>query len=678
MFAVCLYCSTVLASGLNYHSGPFIHPGMAQNASDLEYMKNQIEKGAPQWKLSFQNLKDQTDTAFVPKAQAHISVGAYGVNNNGGTALSKSAAMAHNCALMWYITKDRNYANKAIEILNTWAKTLWDFDDNNAKLSIGLTCYSFLNAAEILRYSDSNWKESDIKQFEKFLLLVYYPVIEDFFTEANGNWDASMINAMLCIGVFTENQDIFNRAVQRFYIGPGNSGITRYIYPSGQVQETTRDWAHVQLGLGELAKAAAVAWTQGLDLYGAAGNRLAKGYEHCAKFMLGDHNMPVYGILSQRDAEKFRDVYESVEDHYTNEKHLTLPYVQTLIEKHMRSKPSIGFLTGRRKPSAHQAKPSSLDYIPLPAVRDIVGASIDAKEKKHRNAIVVLPGEPIQEALFQAASQGRMVLLKAGVHELKKTLYIPSDIEISGEGRATILHAVPELKGFALVNAEPDFKNIRIRELLIEGATNVIANNDPNHDRRTRSYMSASNRGGIRFSAEYSGQAGFVSLVKVTVQNCTQSGLVIKGAVEVSIDSCDISDNGSSVVPGPGLHHNLVLSRVEHCSVKNSRFDASPWGNGIDLSFIKEADVWNNEIARNMLAGLYCSQITKASIQGNLAEGNSYGIRFNVFQDRFQEIVLKNNRCWYNAEAGISSVKIPKNDLETNNIITHNHDEIKN
>jgi len=29
------------------------------------------------------------------------------------------------------------------------------------------------------------------------------------------------------------------------------------------------NWDHVQLGIGEFAKAAQVAWTQGLDLYGA-------------------------------------------------------------------------------------------------------------------------------------------------------------------------------------------------------------------------------------------------------------------------------------------------------------------------------------------------------------------------------------------------------------------------
>ena len=129
-------------------------------------------------------------------------------------------------------------------------------DGNNAKLNVGLFGQYYLNAAELLRCTDAGWRQEDVEQFERMLRTVYYPTIRDFFTEANGNWDASMICTMMCMGVFLEDHDMFNRAVERFYRGNGNGGITRYIYPGGQCQETTRDWDHVQLGLGELSRAA--------------------------------------------------------------------------------------------------------------------------------------------------------------------------------------------------------------------------------------------------------------------------------------------------------------------------------------------------------------------------------------------------------------------------------------
>ena len=566
-----LSLNAILATELKSHQGKFTHPGMAQSAADLEYMRQQVNKRVPQWKTSFENLRQQTDTSFVPKAQTHISVGPYGANDNGGAALSRSAEMAYNCALMWYLTSDGNYARKAIEIINSWSSSLWDFDDNNAKLLVGLSGHYFLNAAEILRYTNSGWKKHDAEQFESLMLLVYYPYIENFFTEANGNWDAAMINTMLCIGVFTDNQEIFNKALDRFYFGPGNSGITRYIYSSGQVQEATRDWAHVQLGIGELAKAAAVAWTQGIDLYQVADNRLAKGFEHAAKFLTGNYNIPVYGVISLREKDKIRDIYESIEDHYSYEKRIKLPYTNQLINKRTRSKSSTGFLTAKRSHNEGPLKWESLSYQSLPAVKSLVGATLEVRHS-HKKGIEVRPGESVQQAIDRVSGTDQWVILKAGIHQLDKPVFLKSNVKITGEGRETILHLSPNVQGYTLINKEADFRNIVIENLLIEGAVNVKANNDPNHDRRSRSYMSAASRGGISLMAETKGQAGSVRLKNVTVQNCTKNGVVIKGASNVEVIECDISDNGGSIVPGAGLNHNLVLSRLLNCSITSSRF----------------------------------------------------------------------------------------------------------
>ena len=242
------YSMTVLPrkySGSEFLTKTFVHPGMAQNNQDLDYMREMILKDTEPWKTAFENLKKATSLDFIPKPFTEISVGPYGANSIGGREFSQSAEAVYNHALMWYITRNKAYARKAIEILNAWSYVLRSFDANNAKLNVGLFGYYYLNAAEILKYTDSDWALKDVKQFTQMVLTVFYPTIKDFFTEANGNWDASMISTMMCIGVFTDNAEIFNRAVERFYRGEGNSGITRYIYPGGQCQESTRDWDHV-------------------------------------------------------------------------------------------------------------------------------------------------------------------------------------------------------------------------------------------------------------------------------------------------------------------------------------------------------------------------------------------------------------------------------------------------
>jgi hypothetical protein len=240
---------------------PFVHPGMMQDRQSLDAMKQRVLSGDAVWLTAFNNLKSEASLNFKPEPRAHISVGPYGANSSGGKEYGASAEMAYRHALAWYITGKKEHADKAIEILNAWSARLWDFDDNNAKLNVGLSGPYFLNAAEILQYSNAGWAAKDREQFRRMVLTVLYPTIRDFFTEANGNWDASIIYTLLCIGVYTDDHAVFNTALERFYRGPGNSGITKYIYPNGQIQETTRDWDHVQLGIGEFAKAAQVAWT---------------------------------------------------------------------------------------------------------------------------------------------------------------------------------------------------------------------------------------------------------------------------------------------------------------------------------------------------------------------------------------------------------------------------------
>ena len=89
---------------------------------------------------------------------------------------------------------------------------------------------------------------------------------------------AAIMSTMMAMGIFCDDQAMFDRAVNHFIRGPLNGGITHYVYPSGQCQESTRDHGHTQLGLDWMAKAARIAWTQGIDLFSVADNRLALGF----------------------------------------------------------------------------------------------------------------------------------------------------------------------------------------------------------------------------------------------------------------------------------------------------------------------------------------------------------------------------------------------------------------
>ncbi|EPR71523.1 heparinase II/III family protein [Cyclobacterium qasimii] len=647
----------------------FVHPGILQNQADLDYMKSQIQKGIEPWKTSFENLKKESTDDFKVQAFTHVVRGSYGRQGQGHRELSSSAKEAYRQALLWYITEEKSHATKAIEIIDAWSTQLWDFDDNDAKLIAALTGQYFLNAAEILRYSHSGWDKGEIEKFEQVMLTVFYPYIKDFFTEANGNWDAAMINTMLGIGIFTDRPDIFKRAVDRYFWGPNNGGITKYIYPNGQIQETTRDWPHVQLGLGEFAKAAQIAWTQGVDFYTVADNRLALGFEYTTKFMLGEE-VPVYGDISQRGRGEFRDIYESVYSHYTKVKQVNMPYTGKALDL-TRPSSTWGFLEAHRAP-IKQVNHLERGKKPLQAARVKTGASFDLEQMNSEEYIKVLPGQSIQKAIDKGSQSGKKVLLAKGEHVLMETLKLPSNTHLEGSGLSTILLLDEEVSGLTMGNLSPEVENIRLKNFVIEGRTSAEPEYDPNQGRRSRARQSAPRREGLVLAADIPNQIRNIQLENLTVRNFTKNGVSLRGVTAISITNCDFSDNGSNVVPGKGLHHNLHLFRSADISIKESRFSNSPWGSGIMASLCESITIENNESSRNKLDGIQINESQAIAITENLLEGNDRnGLFLEQLDQGNHQLTINDNLIRNNGALGINYKENPE-ETWAYNLLQHN------
>ena len=70
---------------------------------------------------------------------------------------------------------------------------------------------------------------------------------------------------------------LYRHAIDTYLYANDNGTLPNYIGETGQCQETGRDQAHAQLGLGAMCEICEMAWGQGDDLYGALDNRLMKG-----------------------------------------------------------------------------------------------------------------------------------------------------------------------------------------------------------------------------------------------------------------------------------------------------------------------------------------------------------------------------------------------------------------
>jgi len=641
-----------------YLTGPFKHPGMAQSIEDLEYMREMIQKGEEPWLTSYNNLQNRTSLDLVVNAVAYISVGAYGANSIGGREYGQGGTNAYNHALMWYITKDQRYADKAIEILDAWAKTLRGFDGNNAKLNVALTGSEYMNAAEIIRHTGAGWSAEGIEQFKRSILTVFYPTVEDFFTEANGNWDGGIINTMLCMGVFLDNHDMFNRAVERYFRGERNSGILKYVYPGGQCQESTRDWGHVQLGIGEFAKAAQVAATNGIDFYSVGNDRLAQGFEQCAKYMLDKQDIDMYGVMQHRSNGSLRDIYETVYSYYKNMRGIDLVYTGEA-SKAARPRATVGVLTAIKAPK-NEVKELSKLVIPDFLKASQTGALLNGPARRApEGSVVVQPGESIKDAIEANKGTGKWIVLAAGVHDLNGPLVMYSGITLAGEGRATILHLARGVGTETLVNGESSMENVTIRDMIIEGATNTVENSDPNADRRNRMYMNAPSREGIVFRSGSGGTMKNITFENLTVQNYTKNGVFIADGDNIVINRCDFSDNGGNVVPGEKFHHNLFLSYSKNIKITQSRFDTSPWGYGVFVKLCEGIEIVGCEAARNKLAGIRCADSNNLTVNDNLVEGNEMnGLAIDAMLDGCKNVIAKNNLAQGNTGYGIYFEKI--------------------
>jgi parallel beta-helix repeat protein len=658
----------ILISGVGFTASvsaqKFIHPGVDQTAEDLAYMKKQVLAEVQPWKDAFERLKSGVHLTTEIKAFTHVQRGPYGKPNIGGGELDKNANMAYDCALLWYITDNKSYADKAIEILNRWSLVLWDFDYNDAKLLAAWTGHILCNAAEILRYTNSGWQQKDIDSFTNMLMTVYYPLIRYYYPQANGNWDGAIIHSILAIGIFTDNGEMFKNGIDHFLHGPVNGSIFKYVYPSGQCQESTRDQGHVQLGLSEFAGAARVAYTQGVDLFSVGDNRIALGYEYTAKFLLGEKPQ-CYGVISER-AKKIMDDYEYVYHHY-EAKGLSLPYTKTAADS-TRSKSSRNTLTAFR--SSLLREPATKTTLKISKTAYPAGAMSSLNVKPPEGSVFVSPGQSLQDALNSVAGTGKWVIAKTGIHTMPGTLKIPSGVTLAGEGLGTILFLDPD-SGVrdAIVNAESNMHDVTIRDLLLEGNTKTDPGSDPNSN---RSYRNPGNRGGIMFLANREGDMKNIDLVNLTVQNCTFNGVFINGVTGLKITGCDFTENGSSVVPGPKLQHNLLITHSSNIYVQDSRLDTSPFGSGVALDHCNSVKILNNEISRNAYYGILITESSTIQVSGNLIEANDRsGVMIEYLFNGSENIAVTNNQILYNNGYGVESYGTMKV-FSSNNTFTGN------
>lgn len=337
----------------------FVHPGVLVTRAQLDNVRQQVNAGAEPWASAYTQLRtsDFASLSWTPRPREIVECGPSSNPNLGCSDEREDAIAAYTHALQWYLTRDSRYAQKAIQIMDAWSAVIKDHTNHNARLQTGWAGASWSRAAELIRHTYTGWPADRVTRFATMLRNVYLPEIRDGSPNTNGNWELIMMDAMIGIGVFLDDQATFDRAVGIWrgrvpaYIyltsdgqypksPPGSSKDTpeeliaywqdQSTFVDGLAQETCRDFGHTGWGFDAAAHVAETAWIQGVDLYGEMRERMTKALEFHANYELG---ADVPSWLCGGSLEKgLGPTLEVAHNHYRNRTDTRLPNTLRVIQ----------------------------------------------------------------------------------------------------------------------------------------------------------------------------------------------------------------------------------------------------------------------------------------------------------------------------------------------------------
>jgi hypothetical protein len=276
----------------------FRHPGIFLTQARLDAFKAATNATADSViKIGYQAVLDdpRSESTYAHQALSNVQVVGSAIGPQ-EARYKNDAQAAYLNALRWVKTGDTAHRDKAIAILNDWARTFRTYsvasgtDSAQVWLEAAWMLPVWVSAAEIIRHhnnGEAGWSQADIATFSGFVDRQYAQA-QQAKVRVN-NWAVSAGLAMMAAGAYQDNPSRYSAGLQRIM-----EMIPLSVFSSGEVNElAARDCTHPQYNLEGLAQAAEIEVIQTGDtsvwMYKGSGEatpRLAKGLEYMAKSLL--------------------------------------------------------------------------------------------------------------------------------------------------------------------------------------------------------------------------------------------------------------------------------------------------------------------------------------------------------------------------------------------------------
>ncbi|KAH7231579.1 chondroitin AC/alginate lyase [Fusarium solani] len=307
-------------------------------------MRTKVLSNSEPWHSAYLNFSSDPRSQANYKLSGPSSVLTRDRNDSptGLAQIIQDDRAAINLALRYIVTKDETYALASRNILDEWSSTLKVVNGSDRQLGARLSGVNLVNAAEIPRYEWAGWSAANITRFEDMIANLFVPT-------ASGGWGTTGEKAMISYAVFLNNRTLYDEALARYSTGEYGStcgSLPFMIAPTGQYVESGRDQGHTQLSLGNMAKLAQVAFSQGDDsVYDLLNKRLMVGYEYTSEFLMTDNTLPYntswvccgcanlgWKGISELERGQWRPIHEIAYGYYAQKKGNDMPYTKMLLE----------------------------------------------------------------------------------------------------------------------------------------------------------------------------------------------------------------------------------------------------------------------------------------------------------------------------------------------------------
>ncbi|KAI2671701.1 hypothetical protein LCP963914a_9630 [Penicillium roqueforti] len=334
----------------------FVHPGLLVSESDISRTQKKINASLDPWTTSWNTLTSLSlsDASYTPSAVSVVYRSAWEDNAANAQLLWHDVAAAFNLGLRWKISGNTSFADAASNILHAWATNLTAIGGGDDKyLTAGLQGYELANAAELLLdYQPfvDDVLPSVVEMANNIFIPMHYTWLNhEESSEHNilhffANWELCNVASAMAMAVITDNQTVWDFAVNYFKNGDGtgaiNNAITNIVEePStgtllGQGQESGRDQGHSALDIQLLGVIGQQALNQGEDLFAYNDSRILRGTEYFARYNLGNdvpfvpytNGIVSYTEISNASRGAIRPTWELLYNHYVVLKQLDAPW----------------------------------------------------------------------------------------------------------------------------------------------------------------------------------------------------------------------------------------------------------------------------------------------------------------------------------------------------------------